>query len=163
VLYESDGVTPIMEEYTVDEITSAAYDKYTINSAEINTAIPRNLLSVTFKGTTGRYSCARQFVTDWIHSIISWGTDDWNNHVEATQGYNTLQEYLDSLFRERNLSVENIYWDNNSIPGLSYAEIEYIAKFNNIDYTMTYQTHPNVTNFAKGYVMITDTNPLTGI
>jgi hypothetical protein len=73
-----------MEEYTVDEITSAMYDKYVINSAEINTAIPRSLLSVSFKGTTGKYACARQFVTDWIYSIIAWGTEDWNNHIEAT-------------------------------------------------------------------------------
>jgi hypothetical protein len=48
-----------MEQYTVEEITSAAYNKYTINSPEINTAIPRNLLSVVFTGTTGKYSCAR--------------------------------------------------------------------------------------------------------
>ena len=163
VVYEEDGITPVMEDYTVEEITSAAYNKYTINSAEINTAIPRSLLSVSFKGTTGKYACARQFITDWIYSIISWGTEDWNNHIEATQGYNSLEEYIDSLFRERTLQVENIYWDNESIPGLSYTELEYISKFNNIDYTITYQTHPNVTNFAKGYVMITNAEPLTGI
>jgi hypothetical protein len=57
---------------------------------------------------------------DWINSIITWRTQDWNNHIEDTEGYETLEEYLDSLFKMRFLSVENIYWDNETIAGLSY-------------------------------------------
>ena len=138
VLYEEDGITPIMEEYTVDEVNAAAYNKYKLPGSDVVTAIPRSLNTVIFKGTTGKNACARQFVGDWINSIITWGTEDWNNQVEGTEGFDSLDEYLTSLFNERNLQVENIFWDNTSIPGLSYEQLSYIAKFNNIDYTQSY-------------------------
>jgi hypothetical protein len=162
-LYEQDGVTPRMETVTEQVVTSASYDKYDLNNVNIQTSIPKNLLSVRFAGTTGKNACARQFVVDWINSIITWGTQDWNNHVEDTEGYETLDEYLESLFKMRFLSVENIYWDNDNIPGLSYEQLSWIAKFNNIDYTQEYNPHPNIANFARGYVRLTDATPLTGI
>lgn len=163
IVYEEDGVTPVMEEYQVEEITSSQYDKYNLNNLQIQTSIPRNLLSVKFTGTTGRYACARQFVGDWINSIIAWGTDDWDNQQNGAGNYQTLNEYLDSLFAERTLSVENIYWDNLSIPGLSFSQLEYISKFNDIDYTQSFNKHPNIDNFSKGYVMLTDNQELTTI
>ena len=52
-----------------------------LNDVNITTSIPRNLISVSFKGTTGKNACARQFVVDWINSIIKWGTEDWNQNV----------------------------------------------------------------------------------
>ena len=163
ILYEEDGITPKMETVTEQVVTSASYDKYNLDDPNIHTSIPKNLLSVRFTGTTGKNACARQFVVDWINSIIAWGTQDWNNHIEDTKGYETLEEYLDSLFKMRFLSVENIYWDNETIAGLSYEQLSWIAKFNNIDYTQEYNPHPNVANFARGYVRLTDAQPLTGI
>ena len=164
VLYEEDGITPIMEEYTVDEVIATTYTKYKLPGSGVVTAIPRSLNTVIFKGTTGKNACARQFVGDWIDSIIAWGTEDWTNQVEGTEGFTSLDEYLTSLFNERNLQVENIFWDNTSIPGLSYEQLSYIAKFNNIDYTQSYtQGHPNVRNFSRGYVRLTDGQMLTGI
>ena len=163
IIYEQDGVTPKMETVTEQVVTSASYDKYDLNNVNIQTSIPKNLLSVRFTGTTGKNACARQFVVDWINSIIAWGTQDWNNHVEDTEGFETLDEYLDSLFKMRFLSVENIYWDNETIPGLSYEQLTWIAKFNNIDYSQEYNPHPNVANFARGYIRLTDATPLTGI
>jgi len=78
-------------------------------------------LTVRFSGTTARNSCARQFVVDWINSIIAFGTDDWNNDVDGVQSqFTTMDEYIDSLFNARSLFVENIYWDNDTISGLSY-------------------------------------------
>ena len=153
MLYEEDGVTPQTETYTVDEYTSAQYNKFDLDDGGITTSIPRNLLTVRFSGTTARNSCARQFVVDWINSIIAFGTADWNNNVNDVQNsFTTVDEYIDSLFAARSLFVENIYWDNNEISGLSYQQISYIAKFNNIDYNNLPATHPNIANFAKGYV-----------
>jgi hypothetical protein len=152
-----------MQEYTVIEMEPATYTKFDLNDNTIGVSIPRGLMSVSFTGTTGRNLCARQFVGDWIASIIKWGTADWNNQENGADEYNSLQEYLDHLFSERRLSVENIYWDNGQIPGLSYAQLEWISKFNNIDYSQTYTTHPNVRNFAKGYVVLTDQSTLDSI
>lgn len=175
IIYEQDGVTPVMEEYQVTEITSSQYDKYDLNDQEITTSIPRSLISVNFKGTTGKNTCARQFVVDWINSIIKWGTQDWNMNVNDIQNetvevegetvlkYPTLNDYLESLFRARNLSVENIYWDNTSIPGLSLQQLYWISRFNNINYDNLPAQHPNITNFSTGYVVVTDVNEITGI
>jgi hypothetical protein len=92
-----------------------------LNEAGITTSIPRNLLTVRFTGTTARNACARQFVVDWINSIITFGTQDWNNNVDDVQNtYATVDEYIDKLFNDRQLFVENIYWNNTEIPGLSY-------------------------------------------
>jgi hypothetical protein len=152
-----------MEEYTVQEMNPATYTKYDLNDVQIGVSIPRGLLAVRMTGTTGKNACARQFVGDWIASIIKWGTEDWNNQENGADEYASLDEYLTHLFNERTLSVENIYWNNAAIPGLSYEQLTWIAKFNNIDYSQTYTTHPNVTNFPRGYVVLTDVNALTGI
>ena len=161
-MYDGNG-DPIMEEYTVQEMNPATYTKYDLNDQQIGVSIPRGLLSVRMTGTTGRNACARQFVGDWIASIIKWGTSDWNNQENGAENYESLDEYLTHLFNERSLSVENIYWNNSQIPGLSYEQLSYIAMFNNIDYSATYTTHPNIRNFAKGYVVLTDNDNLTGI
>lgn len=161
VIYENGE--PVMEEYTVQEMNPATYTKYDLNDNQIGVSIPRGLLSVRMTGTTGKNVCARQFVGDWIASIIKWGTSDWNNQENGAEDYESLDEYLTHLFNERTLAVENIYWNNADIPGLSYEQLTWIAKFNNIDYTQTYTTHPNVANFRKGYVVLTDVNALTGI
>jgi hypothetical protein len=163
IIYEEDGVTPKMETVTEQVVTSASYDKYNLNNPNIVTSIPKNLISVHFTGTTGKYACARQFVIDWINSIIAWGTEEWNNHHIDTEGYETLDEYLESRFKMRFLSVENIYWDNNTIAGLSYEQLTWISKFNGIDYTREYNPHPNIANFARGYVVLTDVTPMDGI
>ena len=163
IIYEEDGVTPVMETVTEQVVTSASYDKYNLNNPNITTSIPKNLISVHFTGTTGKYLCARQFVVDWINSIITWGTEEWNNNHPDTEGYSTLDEYLDSRFNMRYLSVENIYWDNDTIPGLSYEQLSWIAKFNGIDYTREYNPHPNIANFARGYVVLTDITAMDGI
>ena len=161
VIYEEDGVTPQTETYTVEELTSAQYNKFDLNDPGITTSIPRSLLTVRFTGTTARNNCARQFVVDWINSIIAFGTLDWNNNTDNIQNtYATKQEYIDSLFAERNLFIENIYWDNTIIAGLTYEQLSYIAKFNNIDYNNLPSTHPNIANFAKGYLTLTDVNEL---
>ena len=175
IVYEEDGVTPQTTEETVTEITSSSYDKYDLNDINIKTSIPRNLISVSFKGTTGKNECARQFVVDWINSIIKWGTEDWDNNVNDIQNetteqdgetvlkYPTLNDYLESLFKARRLQVENIYWNNTSIPGLSLNQLYWISRFNNIDYNNLPTQHPNITNFATGYVVLTDVNQITGI
>lgn len=175
IVYEQDGVTPQMEEYQVTEITSSQYDKYDLNDINIVTSIPRSLISVSFKGTTGKNLCARQFVVDWINSIIKWGTQDWNNNVNDIQNettevdgetvlrYPTLDDYLESLFRARQLQVENIYWNNVLIPGLSLQQLYWISRFNNIDYDNIPAQHPNITNFASGYVVITDNQEISNI
>jgi hypothetical protein len=98
----------------------ATYTKFNLNSNEIGVSIPRGLLSVKMTGTTGKNLCARQFVGDWIASIIKWGTSDWNNQENGAENFNSLDEYLTRLFNERSLSIENIYWNNTQIPGLSY-------------------------------------------
>ena len=164
-----------MEEYQVTEITSSQYDKYDLNDPGITTSIPRSLISVYLRGTTGKNACARQFVVDWINSIIKWGTQDWTNNVDDIQNetvevegetvlkYPTLNDYLESLFRARNLVVENIYWNNSSIPGLSLEQLYWISRFNNIDYNNLPVQHPNITNFATGYVVVTDNSEITGI
>ena len=162
VVYDEQG-NPVMEEYTVQEMNPATYTKFNLNDSNIKVSIPRGLLAVKMTGTTGRNLCSRQFVGDWINSIIKWGTEDWNYHLNGAQDYNSLNEYLTHLFNERSLSIENIYWDNSQIPGLSYEQLSWVAKFNNIDYSQTYTNHPNVKNFSKGYVVLTDNNTLTGI
>ena len=162
VVYDGNG-DPVMEEYTVDEMNPATYTKFDLNDNQIEVSIPRGLLSVRMTGTTGRNICARKFVEDWIASIIKWGTSDWNNQENGAEEYNSLDEYLTHLFNERSLSVENIYWNNSQIPGLSYEQLTWIAKFNNIDYNETYTTHPNIKNFSKGYVVLTDAETLTSI
>ena len=161
-MYDDNG-DPIMEEYTVREMNPATYTKFDLNDNQIGVSIPRGLLSVRMTGTTGRNVCARQFVGDWIASIIKWGTQDWNNQENGANEYNSLDEYLTHLFNERALSIENIYWNNSTIPGLSYEQLSWIAKFNNIDYSQVYNTHPNIRNFSKGYVVLTDAESLTGI
>ena len=175
IIYEEDGVTPVMEEYQVTEITASQYDKYNLNDVGITTSIPRSLISVSFKGTTGKNTCARQFVVDWINSIIKWGTEDWNNDVNGIQSetievdgeevlrFPTLNDYLESLFRARQLQVENIYWNNATIPGLSLEQLYWISRFNNINYDNLPAQHPNITNFATGYVVVTDATEITGI
>lgn len=175
ILYEEDGVTPIMEEYQVQEITQSQYDKFNLNDNQIITSIPRNLISVSFTGTTGKNACARQFVVDWINSIISWGTSDWTNNVNDVQNetvvvdgetvlrYSSLDDYLESLFRARRLQVENIYWNNTTIPGLSLQQLYWLSRFNNIDYSNITGQHPNITNFSTGYVVITDGTEISGI
>lgn len=161
VVYENGE--PVMEEYTVQEMNPATYTKYDLDDAQIGVSIPRGLLAVRMTGTTGKNACARQFVGDWIASIIKWGTEDWDNQENGADEYASLDEYLTHLFNERTLAVENIYWNNSSIPGLSYDQLTWISKFNNIDYSQQYTTHPNITNFSRGYVVLTDTNALTGI
>ena len=162
VVYDEND-QPVMEQYEVQEMQPATYTKFDLNDNQIGVSIPRGLISVSMTGTTARNMCARQFVGDWIASIIKWGTEDWNNQENGADEYNSLDEYLTHLFNERNLSVENIYWDNTTIPGLSYDQLSWIAKFNNIDYTQQYATHPNVRNFKKGYVVLTNGENLTGI
>lgn len=165
VIYENGE--PVYQEYQIIEMEPATYTKFNLNDSNIITSIPRGLKSVKFTGTTGKNACSRQFVVDWINSIIKWGTEDWNNFDETQKAQldniNTLEEYIDSLFKDRSLSIENINWNDNQIPGLSYQQLEYISKFNNIDYSEEYTIHPNVKNFANGYVVLTDTNILNSI
>jgi len=100
---EDDNI--IVEAWDEIVMEPATYTKFDLQDNNITTSIPRSLLSVSFTGTTGRYECARQFVVDWINSIISWGTQDWTDDVSLHSEYDTLQDYIDHLFNERSLSV----------------------------------------------------------
>lgn len=169
-------------EETVVEYLQSEYNKYVLPNVSataslVQVPIPRTLNSVTFTGTTGKNACSRQFLKDWMYSIIDQATDEWTNssnsyyaeaHAEDLEGnplYSTLDEYIKHLFNTKTLSIENIYWDNETIAGLSYQELTYLAMFNNIDYehiNTAYESHPNIENFRKGYIVSTDP-VLTGI
>ena len=151
---------------TVREYKQAEYNKYTLpgvtqEANSVTVAIPRTLSNVVFNGTTGRELCSRQFFHDWIYSIIDQCTYDWNDseseqYTEAHE-FESLDDYIKHTFGQKRLSIKNIYWDNTTIPGLSYLELSYMAMFNGIDYDATLEgQHPNIANFSKGYVMLLD-------
>ena len=161
-------------EETVTEYLQSEYHKYTLpgvtqKASQVSTPIPRELTDVRFTGTTASNQCCRQFLNDWIYSIIDQCTYDWQDnqseYYENAHEYNTLDEYIEATFRTKKLCIQNIYWDNISITGLSYDELKYLSMFNDIDYENGdfSVNHPNVENFKKGYVVCTQSGGFSGL
>lgn len=105
--------------------------------------IPSQLTTVQFKGSTARNECSAQFLLDWIDAI--------DNNLPAGH----TEEDLYAVLRTKVFEAENINWgvDGQTV-AISFNDLARIAQFNEGN---------NQGGNIKGYIMISDTEPLTAV
>ena len=123
-------------------VNTAKYSKYTIESnptfvkhaegGDETLNIPSTLMTVKFRGTTGKSQNAKKFILSWINSILKAGKN--------------INDYT--------LIVDNISWGNpnDNTYGISYEQLTNLAKFN---------AGKNSGVNIKGYVLLNDETPMT--
>ena len=136
-------------QYVRDEHNEIVYGDDDLPILMANTAtftkssIPTTLNTVQFKGSTARNECAGRFLLDWIDSI--------DNSLPVGH---TEQDLYNAL-KTKTFEAENINWgvSGQSI-SISYNTLARIAQFNNGN---------NSGGKIKGYIMLSDTTPLTAV